>query len=347
MLPKADGASPLGGDSGEFHVQPTLEVTPPDDPAEKEAEAVAEAVVDMEEKSPASAETASSTSVSGTIDSSAVNRQETSENEFCSPADLKTEVDFGPPAIDSEPTSGRVNQLYDWLDRHIAHNQDADTTYEFYEQIDQYLGPWGEEGYPIGYGKKYNIEFNDNDLLMENDVTSEWLREVEIGLQEELRDYIVEQYERGRLPEVEEGEIRQFAFDSHPDVYTEAGLRDVVLEAPHLVPTIGLIPYEEFNPLDEDFDNTRRQVVATAIILADEQGEDVGEALWEIQQLHEAGEIPWSLLAEQAGEDLTSVGQEAGEGAAELQRLHEQGDIPWDLIRQQARDDITEAIPFL
>jgi len=41
----------------------------------------------------------------------------------------------------------------------------AATTYQFYEEVDYWLGPWGTAGYPIGYGKKYNILFSTNPPL--------------------------------------------------------------------------------------------------------------------------------------------------------------------------------------
>ena len=50
-----------------------------------------------------------------------------------------------------------VNAL---LDSCIAYRSTATSTYQFYEEIDAWLGPWGGSGYPIGYGKKYNILFS-------------------------------------------------------------------------------------------------------------------------------------------------------------------------------------------
>lgn len=46
LLPQADATNPGAGSDSGFTVQPKLEVSSPDDPAEREAEAVAEAVVD-------------------------------------------------------------------------------------------------------------------------------------------------------------------------------------------------------------------------------------------------------------------------------------------------------------
>ena len=51
------------------------------------------------------------------------------------------------------------------LDSVMATIPGAATTYQFYEEVDYWLGPWGTAGYPIGYGKKYNILFSTNPPL--------------------------------------------------------------------------------------------------------------------------------------------------------------------------------------
>ena len=53
----------------------------------------------------------------------------------------------------------------------IAGHPRATTTYRFYEELNAWLGPWGRRGYPIGYGKAYNVAFNSNPLLKTRSVT--------------------------------------------------------------------------------------------------------------------------------------------------------------------------------
>lgn len=67
-----------------------------------------------------------------------------------------------PPKKDSEPTPSNVQKLEQWLTSIIAGHPGAKHTYTFYEEIDKYLGPWGVDGYPIGYGKRYNIRFTSD-----------------------------------------------------------------------------------------------------------------------------------------------------------------------------------------
>ena len=68
----------------------------------------------------------------------------------------------------------------------------------FYEEVDNFLGPWGNSGYPIGYGKYYCVAFNSNEKLRANPQTADWIRRTTIVLQEALRDFIMI---RGSRPE--------------------------------------------------------------------------------------------------------------------------------------------------
>jgi hypothetical protein len=71
-----------------------------------------------------------------------------------------------PPKKESEPTPENIQKLEQWLTSIIAGHPGANYTYTFYEEIDRYLGPWGKDGYPIAYGKRYNILFTTDNRLM-------------------------------------------------------------------------------------------------------------------------------------------------------------------------------------
>jgi hypothetical protein len=146
----------------------------------------------------------------------------------------------------------------------IEGHPQATTAYTFYEEIDRWLGPWGESGYPIGYGKFYCIAFNSNAELMANPTTRDWVRKTTILLQSELRDYIVGRIRDGTAAAITEPEVRKAAFESHASVYTRAGLTLVALTAPELIPVISLIPRKEFDPDSPDFVPTVMQVFETA-----------------------------------------------------------------------------------
>ena len=109
------------------------------------------------------------------------------------------------------------------------------------------------QGYPIGYGKYYCIVFNENEKLRDNATTREWVRQTTIDLQAPLRDLVVERFRTGTLPALTEPELRAFAFDTHARAYAQAGLANVVVVAPEMLPIIASIPAAEFDPGSPNF----------------------------------------------------------------------------------------------
>jgi len=174
------------------------------------------------------------------------------------------------PPKNSRPNAERIAALREWLMAHVAGHALATETYTFYEVIDQYLGPWGDKGYPIGYGKHYNVLFSTNKTLMANPVGKEWVWNTTILLQEALVDFIVQRYASGTLGKLTEAELRAAAFKSHPRAYTQGGLALVASVAPELIPTIATIPSAEFSPSSDDFDETVEQVIDTAAMVIPE-----------------------------------------------------------------------------
>lgn len=145
----------------------------------------------------------------------------------------------------------------------IAGHAQATTTYRFYEEVDMWLGPWGKTGYPIAYGKFYNIAFTTNESLMANPNTANWVWKTTILLQEAMRDYIVKSVHEENLHLITERSLRQAAFDSHPKAYDQGGLGLVVMVAPELIPIIATIPMSEFLPTSENFSSSVEQVFTT------------------------------------------------------------------------------------
>lgn len=173
-----------------------------------------------------------------------------------------------PPPKDSQPTAARIAALTSWLTAHMAGHAMAVTTYTFYEVIDDYLGPWGERGYPLAYGKHYNVLFSTNRQLMGHPVASAWVWRTTILLQQALVDFIVGRYRAGTLGRLTEAEFRTAAFASHPRAYTQGGLDVVALVAPELIPVIASIPGVEFLPTSENFGESLTQVAVTASMVA-------------------------------------------------------------------------------
>ena len=158
--------------------------------------------------------------------------------------------------------------VHDMLTSVIAGHPQATTTYRFYEELDNWLGPWGKGGYPIGYGKFYNIAFSSNQNLMANPITKQWVWRTTIFLQEALRDYVVMKIRDCSLPSLTEPQLRQAAFNSHPQAYDRGGLATVVLAAPELILVIATIPGAEFSPTSQNFSPTIQQVFTTLGLVA-------------------------------------------------------------------------------
>jgi len=167
------------------------------------------------------------------------------------------------PAKSGPSNVASTKVLTDGLTSVIAGHPGAVEPWTFYDVLDEYLGPWGDRGYPIAYGKYYCIVFNKNEKLLGNPQTREWVRKTTIALQEPLRDFVVARYKAGTLATLTESELRAYAFSVHPSAYVQGGLTMVVLTAPELVPIIASIPSAQFNPHSENFGPTVTQVFAT------------------------------------------------------------------------------------
>ncbi len=161
------------------------------------------------------------------------------------------------------PTVTNIRILDEELTSVIAGHPGAIDLWTFYEVLDAYLGPWGNNGYPIAYGKRYCQRFTANNSLQDNAIARAWVWKTTIALQEELKAFVMARFQQGTLNAVTESVLRQYAFDSHPRAYTKGGLTLVVLLAPELLPEIASIPKAEFSPLSPNFSDSLRQVFVT------------------------------------------------------------------------------------
>jgi hypothetical protein len=172
------------------------------------------------------------------------------------------------PAKTAPPTPQNIRALEAGLTSVIAGHPQSIQPWTFYEELDQYLGPWGTDGYPIGYGKFYCIAFNTNQKLAGNPQTADWVRRTTITLQEPLRDFVVTRFRTGTLAKLTESALRAYAFSVHPRAYDQGGLAMVTLVAPELIPVIVSIPSAEFKPSSDNFGPTIKQVLATVRLVA-------------------------------------------------------------------------------
>jgi hypothetical protein len=70
------------------------------------------------------------------------------------------------PTKIARPTPENLKLLQAGLTSVISGHPQSIQPWTFYEELDQYLGPWGNQGYPIAYGNFYCVAFNSNEKLM-------------------------------------------------------------------------------------------------------------------------------------------------------------------------------------
>jgi hypothetical protein len=176
---------------------------------------------------------------------------------------------------DTPPTKVNTDKLHAELTSLIPGHINSKQPWTFYEEIDAFLGPWGESGYPLAYGKYYCKLFNQDPNLRANFDARLWVERTTVKLQEALRDGIVYAFAHEKLPQMTEAEFRAFAFGTHPEAYQRGGLSSVIANAPYLVPVISTIPGKEFVPFYSDnFWATIRQALDTMVRM----GGDIGAA---------------------------------------------------------------------
>jgi len=157
------------------------------------------------------------------------------------------------PGKDWKPTPENIHMLEIALTSIMAGHAGATETYTYYEILNEYLG-WDDKSYPIAYGKYYNLLFTQNSALKADATASDWVWRTTILLQQGLTDFVLDRFRAGTLASLTEPVLRKVAFDSHPRVYTQAGLAKVLLLAPQLLPFIAAIPYKEYSPVNGDWE---------------------------------------------------------------------------------------------
>jgi hypothetical protein len=147
------------------------------------------------------------------------------------------------------PTKANADQLSDEFAGVISGRVNAKDPWTFYEQLDQFLGPWGDSGYPLAQGKFYCQLFNAEPALQNNSEARTWVQRTTIKLQEAIRHSIVDLFLRGKLAAITEPQLRSLIVDMHPQIFDETGLALIVSVAPHLLPAVASLPAVEFVPL--------------------------------------------------------------------------------------------------
>lgn len=174
-------------------------------------------------------------------------------------------IDIPLPDKNDAMTPAGVRAIEEGLGSIRAYRPRSIETYTFYEVYDQWLGPWGESGYPIAYGKYYNIQFTRSEPLQEVASTRTWLEGTTVCLQDALIQLAVNRFRAGRLGSLTEPELREAAFGSHVSCYIGSGLSLVLMTDPYLIPLIGAIPIKEFVPFTGNSQASWSQAIQAAV----------------------------------------------------------------------------------
>ena len=145
------------------------------------------------------------------------------------PAGIRTEVCRMaltlPPLKEINYDESTIQYVYDQLTSVIIGRPMAVQPYTFYEEIDAWLGPWGQNGYPLAYGKFYAVAFKSDQSLSADPETKQLVWDTTRTLQEALRDYIIERMHSKTLGAITEPELRSAALASHAKAYCGWGPR--------------------------------------------------------------------------------------------------------------------------
>lgn len=173
-----------------------------------------------------------------------------------------------PPSKLAKPTPENLARLEAWLDSITAFGAyTSEQPWRFYEELDNYLGPWGASAYLIAYGKKYCILFFEDEDLRSSAVGRAWVRRTLLLLQDALKKLVMDRFRKGMLDKLTKEELQQVAFDSHAVAYTDGGLALVAMLSRTLIFHIAMIPGKEFIPGTNNFGTSWRQVFQTGGIL--------------------------------------------------------------------------------
>jgi len=173
-----------------------------------------------------------------------------------------------PPLKEINYDERTIQYVHDQLTSVIIGHPMAVKPHTFYEEIDAWLGPWGQNGYPLAYGKFYAVAFNSDKSLTADPETKQLVWDTTRTLQEALRDYIIQRMHSKTLVAITEPELRSVALASHANAFAGGGLAKVARTSPLIVPFILSIPGKEFDPTGSTFAPKIRQVLKTAASLS-------------------------------------------------------------------------------
>jgi hypothetical protein len=159
----------------------------------------------------------------------------------------------------SKLTSDSIFNTRNRLNNVIAYKVMAPTPWTFYEVLDDLLGNYGNNGYPLFSGRFYCMAFNSNHKLMIDLATSSWVKTSTVKLQEMIRDFVIEYLKKNTGQRISEIDLRSSAQRAFNFVFDDAGMRTAINTAPEILPILKTIPGKETLSYGPKFRDTLTQ----------------------------------------------------------------------------------------
>jgi hypothetical protein len=154
-------------------------------------------------------------------------------------------LNITPPLKSSSPTEENIEKLTRWL---TSINEKYPEKGFFYEALDKYLGPFGEDGYFIGHGQKYTVAFYSHPELQGHPATKEWVEKSMSSMQNLIVEYLLTQFTNERLEEVTGDEVARVTLQASAEIFHKSGMSRIRKESPLLARHIIGIMKNEFKP---------------------------------------------------------------------------------------------------
>lgn len=142
----------------------------------------------------------------------------------------------------SNLTANSIFNIKTRLNNTIAYKMMAPNTWTFYETVESILGPYGDKGFPLFSGKFFTMALNTNTKLQQNTVSSAWIKNSTIKIQEKISESIIESLSKNKTGKISDVELRSIGNKAFNSVYDDQGIKMIVAIAPEILPLFQTLP---------------------------------------------------------------------------------------------------------
>ena len=151
-------------------------------------------------------------------------------------------LEYKPPAINASPTTENINQLKEWLAFIRVMNPDHG---HFYEELENFLGPWGENGYLRGHGLLYKKLFLTHKWL-QCKRTKPWGFLAMYAIEGNIASFILHNFKQGNLnsPTLEQ-DLFKFSLENSHKMFYKGGISSW-FKSPHKFIALFILLWPDF-----------------------------------------------------------------------------------------------------